>query len=57
LRLTSDGKLRACLFDDYETDLRPGFINGENDGWFMEKFYETMRTKSKLYEPQLESSS
>jgi len=56
LRLTSGGKLRACLFDDYETDLRPGFVNGENDGWFLEKFYETMRTKSKRYELRSESS-
>ena len=31
LRLTADGKLRVCLYDDRETDFRQPLRSGEND--------------------------
>lgn len=45
LRLTAEGKLRSCLFSDREIDLRPGFIDGEEDGWFLEQFARAMAIK------------
>ena len=32
LRLTADGKLRVCLYDDRETDFRTALRSGESDG-------------------------
>jgi len=45
LRLTAEGKLRSCLFSDREIDLRPGFIDGEEDGWFLDKFARALAIK------------
>lgn len=45
LRITADGRLRTCLFDDHDIDLRRGFRNGENDEWFLEMLRDALKTK------------
>jgi len=37
--------LRTCLFNDHDIDLRPGFENGENDGWFLDMLHNALKTK------------
>lgn len=45
LRITADGMLRTCLFNDHDIDLRPGFKNRENDGWFLDRLHDALKTK------------
>ncbi len=47
LRLTSDGKLRACLLNDHETDLKSLLRGGGSDQAIMESIRETILKKPK----------
>ncbi|MBI5179226.1 MAG: GTP 3',8-cyclase MoaA [Nitrospinae bacterium] len=45
MRLTAEGKLRACLFSDGEIDLKAGLDAGHEDDWFRQKFAEALGAK------------
>jgi len=45
LRLTSDGKLRPCLFSDDEVDLKAYLRNGYDDRKLSEFLMLTLKTK------------
>jgi cyclic pyranopterin phosphate synthase len=47
LRVTSDGKLRVCLYDDCETDLRSPLRSGEDDGAIAALFHAALRGKGR----------
>ena len=47
LRLTAEGALRSCLFNDGEVDLRRGFLEGAPDQWFVDRFKESLQVKPK----------
>jgi len=47
LRLTSEGKLRACLLNDKETDLKTLLRNGASDGVIRESIRQTILNKPK----------
>ncbi len=47
LRLTSEGKLRSCLLNDNETDLKELLRNGCSDNDLLEVIKETVRKKPK----------
>lgn len=45
LRLTAEGALRSCLFNDGEVDLRRGFLENAPDQWFIDRFGESLAAK------------
>lgn len=45
LRLTAEGALRSCLFNDAEVDVRRGFLEGAPDQWFIDRFRESLAIK------------
>ena len=45
LRLTAEGALRSCLFNDGEVDLHRGFAEGAPDQWFIDRFRESLAAK------------
>lgn len=45
LRLTAEGALRSCLFNDGEVDLRRGFLEEVPDQWFIDRFRESLAVK------------
>lgn len=47
LRLTADGKLRACLFSDKETDLKQALRNGSSQEELENLMLQTIRNKPK----------
>lgn len=47
LRLTSDGKLRPCLFSDEAIDLKPWLQGGSSDAFLIAKIKEAVRRKPK----------
>lgn len=49
LRLTPDGKLRACLFSDNEIDLRSHLRNRCSDGKLRDLLMDTLRNKPKRH--------
>jgi len=49
LRLTPDGKLRACLFSDNEIDLRHHLRNRCSDGKLRDLLMDTLRNKPKRH--------
>lgn len=55
LRLTAEGKLRSCLFSDYEVDLSDGFKRGETDGWFVDKLKESLKAKPERHKLDTDS--
>ena len=50
LRLTADGKLRACLFSDEETDLKPLLRGGCTDEELSAVIEQTIRSKPQRHE-------
>jgi len=57
MRLTTEGKLRSCLFSDNEVDLRPGFKNGEKDEWFIEQLDYALKCKPMGHDLDSESDT
>jgi cyclic pyranopterin phosphate synthase len=47
LRVTSDGKLRVCLYDDRETDLRAALRAGADDGALAALFHAALSRKGR----------
>ena len=47
LRVTSDGKLRVCLYDDRETDLRAPLREGADDPMVAALFHQALRGKGR----------
>ena len=47
LRVTSDGKLRVCLYDDRETDLRAPLREGVDDRTIAALFHQALRAKGR----------
>jgi cyclic pyranopterin phosphate synthase len=47
IRLTSDGKLRVCLYDDDETDLKTPLRAGAGDGEILELMRAAVRRKGR----------
>ncbi len=45
IRLTAEGKLRACLYDKKEIDLKPALENGANDEEIRQLFIKTIHAK------------
>jgi len=47
LRLTADGKLRVCLYDSNETDLRDPMRKGASDSTLIDKIHEAVAGKGR----------
>ncbi len=45
IRMTAEGKLRGCLYDKTETDLRQAIINGASDEELRQMFLRTINAK------------
>ncbi|MBU0485034.1 MAG: hypothetical protein KKB30_11040 [Proteobacteria bacterium] len=56
LRLTSEGKLRSCLLQDFETDLRGIIRNGATDQEIRAALVDTILKKPKGYTLQLDQA-
>lgn len=45
IRMTAEGKLRGCLYDKTETDLRQAMMNGASDDELRQMFLQTINAK------------
>jgi len=57
LRLTSDGKIRPCLFSDVEIDIKTPMRNGDSDRDIEKLYYDAIRVKPKRHFLREDSAS